>query len=834
MADERSGAAADGDYGADSIRHLEGIEGIRARPSMYIGDVGQAGLHHLIYEVVDNCIDEALAGHCRNVDVRLHLDGSVSIADDGRGIPVAIKKELGKSALEVVVTEIHAGGKFDKKSYKVSGGLHGVGLTAVNALSTLFEAEIKREGKRWLLECQKGRVIKPVEAVGEAKGTGTRITFTPDPSIFPDTKFRASVVEGRLREVSFLNPGIRIVFADEESGQTQEFHSEKGLEDFVRYLNRVEQPMHDEVVSVSGRRETPVGEETGHVEVQVALQYNVGFAETVLSYCNNINTREGGTHLVGFRTALTRILLGYGKSNNLFRPDRAPIGEDFREGLAAVVSVKVPEPQFGGQTKSRLGNPEVEGITSQIFGEALSTFLEENPKIARKLIDKGILAAEAREASRKAREMARQRKGALTGSDLPGKLFDCIEKDAVKCELFLVEGQSAGGTAVNGRDRNIQAILPLKGKILNVEKSRIDRVLSSEEIVNIIKAVGVGVGAEVDLEKRNYQKVVIMTDADVDGSHIRTLLLTFFYRQMPSLVHNGHIYIAQPPLYLVKTKSSARYVQTEEEMRQEYQRIGLEANVLETAAGKTVAGDDLKSLAEAIHQIDHALTTIERRGFPSREFLARRNADGKLPGWRLKTEKEERWFFSEDELTKHLEAEGLVKPAGSEPEAAPAADDAAEAKKPEEPEAPAFLVLELHEVRMLNRLLPSLVAAGFTPDDLLPVIARPGEEPKPRFFLVHGQDRRPLDSLRRLEIALNDYAKERLEVRRYKGLGEMDAEELWNTTMDPTRRTLVRVKVEDAAQANQMFAVLMGEEVEQRREFIERHALEVRNLDYHA
>ena len=815
---------SDTDYGGESIRVLEGVEGIRQRPSMYIGNVGSGGLHHLIYEVVDNSIDEAMVGHCGLITVRLNLDGSVTISDDGRGIPVDIHSEKQVSALQVVLTEIHAGGKFDKKSYKVSGGLHGVGITAVNALSEWLEVEVRRGGKKYQFECQRGIPVAPVHEVGETKRTGTKITFSPDPEIFPDTKFRASIVENRLRDLAYLNPGVRIRLFDEEAGEEQEFFSERGLVEFVEHLNEGETTLHSEVVGIRGSKEVAVSsEEMGIIDVEVALQYNAGFSETLVSYCNNINTIDGGTHLSGFRNALTRTLNNYGRSNNLFKGDRTPTGDDFREGLTAVISLKVPNPQFGGQTKTKLGNPEIEGIVQTICGEQLSIFLEENPKTARKLIDKGILAAEAREASRKAREMARQRKGALTSDSLPGKLFDCIEKDATKCEVFLVEGDSAGGTAVSGRDRNIQAILPLKGKILNVEKARLDRVLANEEILNIIKAVGIGVGNEVNLERRNYEKIVIMTDADIDGSHIRTLLLTFFYRQMPELVRQGYVYIAQPPLYLVKRKKHARYVQTEEEMRQELLRLGMEGNALLLASGRRIEQEELQRIVEALAKLENALQTLERRGLVLAEFLKRRDPEtGMLPMFEVRMAGEEHWFNSLDQV------ESFLGPAVDE------SDEAEESADGEE-ERPAAQVVELHEVRAINRYLGTIEELGLGVNDLLPVPRRPGEEPAPRYFLANGSEAgQPLETVRELLVLLRKSGEKGLQIKRFKGLGEMNDEELWNTTMDPEQRVLVRVTVENAAGADEMFRLLMGEQVEPRRNFIERHALEVRNLDYHA
>ena len=550
-------------YTGANIRVLEGIEAVRKRPGMYIGDTTLRGLHHLVYEVVDNSIDEAMAGYCRNIHVTLHTDGSVSVVDDGRGIPVDIHAESGKSALEVVLTKVHAGGKFDHDTYKVSGGLHGVGVTVVNALSEWLEAEVRRGGQVWQQDYEQGKPEGPVRALGPAKTTGTTIRFLPDGTIFPRIDFDYDTLEKRLRELAFLNKGVRIRLTDERGDEPRdaEFFSSEGLSEFVAYLNRAQTPLHPPVVFV-GR------DDERAVEVELAMQYNDSISEMVVSYCNNINTIEGGTHLTGFRAALTRTLNQYAKSVAPAKnKDLTITGEDFKEGLTAIISVRVPDPQFEGQTKTKLGNSEVEGIVTRIVNEKLSEYLETTPAAAKKIIAKAQLAAEAREAARKARELVRNRKGVLSGGGLPGKLMDCTTHDQDSSELFLVEGDSAGGTAEGGRDRLYQAILPLRGKILNVERARLDRVLGNEEVRNIITAVGNGIGEEEDPSKRRYGKVVMMSDADVDGSHIRTLLMTFFYRQMPRLVAEGHLYVAQPPLYMISSKKDRRYVHTEDQMQ---------------------------------------------------------------------------------------------------------------------------------------------------------------------------------------------------------------------------------------------------------------------------
>ena len=565
------GADGSPTYTGANIRVLEGIEAVRKRPSMYIGDTTARGLHHLVYEVVDNSIDEAMAGFCRNIHVTLHTDGSVSVVDDGRGIPVDIHTDSGKSALEVVLTKVHAGGKFDHDTYKVSGGLHGVGITVVNALSEWLEAEIRRDGQVWQQDYEQGKPEGPVRALGPAKTTGTTIRFLPDATIFPRIDFDYDTLEKRLRELAFLNKGVRIRLTDERGDEPRdaEFFSSEGLSEFVAYLNRAQTPLHPPVV-FAGR------DDERAVEVELAMQYNDSISEMVVSYCNNINTIEGGTHLTGFRAALTRTLNQYAKSVAPAKnKDLTITGEDFKEGLTAIISVRVPDPQFEGQTKTKLGNSEVEGIVTRIVNEKLSEYLETTPAAAKRIIAKAQLAAEAREAARKARELVRNRKGVLSGGGLPGKLMDCTTHDQDSSELFLVEGDSAGGTAEGGRDRLYQAILPLRGKILNVERARLDRVLSNEEIRNIITAVGNGIGEEEDPAKRRYGKVVLMSDADVDGSHIRTLLMTFFYRQMPRLVAEGHLYVAQPPLYMISSKKDRRYVQTEDQMQSILMDTGL-------------------------------------------------------------------------------------------------------------------------------------------------------------------------------------------------------------------------------------------------------------------
>jgi DNA gyrase subunit B len=802
----RDGAGRNGDgasaYTEANIRVLEGIEAIRKRPGMYIGDTTLRGLHHLVYEVVDNSIDEAMAGYCAQITVTVHADGSVTVEDDGRGIPVGPHPTLTElSTLEVVLTKPHAGGKFDHQTYKVSGGLHGVGVTVVNALSEWLQAEVHRDGQVWRQGYARGEAQGPVRPAGPATDTGTKISFLPDAEIFPDITFDYDVLEKRLRELAFLNRGVRIALVDERGDEPKrdEFYSSEGLVEFVQYLNRAQSSLHPPVV-LAGR------DEERNVEVEVALQYNESISENLVSYCNNIHTVEGGTHLTGFRAALTRTLNHYAKANTpQSKKDLAITGEDFKEGLTAIVSVRVPDPQFEGQTKTKLGNGEVEGIVTKVVNEKLSEFLEKNPAAAKKVIAKALLAAEAREAARKARELVRNRKGVLSGGGLPGKLMDCTTNDRDSSELFLVEGDSAGGTAEGGRDRHYQAILPLRGKILNVERARLDKVLGNEEVRNIITAVGGGIGEEEEPGKRRYGKVVMMSDADVDGSHIRTLLMTFFYRQMPKLVAEGHLYVAQPPLYMLTAKKERRYVQSEAEMHGILMSAGLGEAWLAAPGvpeAEGIRGERLEALMEIAAGLENALRAFGKRNLPLRPFLARaREEDGLLPLFHAAGRHVDRWLYTADELEAYNQ----------------------------EPEAPR--AVELHEVRTLNKWLGRLRDEfGWRAEVLLPVEVT-GDEPPPRFLLHRDGEEHPLLDLRALVPTVRRLGEKGLKITRFKGLGEMDAEQLWETTMDPSKRTLLQVRLEDAAAANDLFTTLMGEDVEPRRQFIEKHALEVKNLD---
>ena len=812
-------------YTEANIRVLEGIEAMRLRPGMYIGDTTARGLHHLVYEVVDNSIDEAMAGHCQNILVTIHPDGSASVEDDGRGIPVEPHHQFPeKSTLEVVLTTPHAGGKFDHDTYKVSGGLHGVGVTVVNALSEWLEAEVRRDGKIWRQDYRQGESQGAIRIIaGRAESTGTKIRFFPDGTIFPKIDFDHDVLEKRLRELSFLNPRIRIIFVDErgEEPRRDEFYSKEGLSEFVAYLNRAQSPIHPPVV-LSGR------DDERNVEVEVALQYNDSYTETVVSYCNNIHTIEGGTHLTGFRSALTRTLNTYAKaaSSSGRSKELAITGEDFKEGLTAIVSVRVPDPQFEGQTKTKLGNGEVEGIVAKIINDKLGEFLEKNPSAAKKVIAKAQMAAEAREAARKSRELVRNRKGVLSGGGLPGKLMDCTTRDQDSSELFLVEGDSAGGTAEGGRDRLYQAILPLRGKILNVERARLDRVLGNEEVRNIITAVGNGIGEDEEPAKRRYGKIVMMSDADVDGSHIRTLLMTFFYRQMPRLVAEGHLYVAQPPLYMITQKKQRRYVQAESEMQAILVENGLADARLEVVGvegeAASISGDRLKALFDLTGAVEQGLRVFGRRNRRLADFIASTHPEtGLLPLYLLVVDGVETPIYSAEELAAHPSA--LPEVASGE----------SESHLDAEPEhhAHRVSVIELHEVLILNKHLARLRDEYALSAAMLLPFQVTGDEPPPRFVLHRDDEEHPLLDLRALVAKVRGLGEKGMKITRFKGLGEMDAEQLWETTMDPTRRTLLKVHLEDVAAANDLFTTLMGDDVEPRREFIEKHALEVKNLD---
>ncbi|MEC7500817.1 MAG: DNA gyrase subunit B [Planctomycetota bacterium] len=807
------------EYKPEDLQHLSDLEHVRERPSMYIGDTTSRGLHHLVFEVVDNSIDEAMAGYATTVRVQINNDGSVTVEDDGRGIPVGrheqLSEELGKetSTLEGVMTVLKFGGKFEKGAYQTSGGLHGVGVTVVNFLSQWCEVEVCREGHVYQQEYERGIPQGEVKRLGATDKVGTKTTFKPDAQIFQTTQYSYDVLYKRLQELAFLNRGVRIVYRDERTDEGEEFLYENGIIEFVQHLNRASEAIHPDVIYLSG--------ESDDVGYEIALQYCGEFTENVQSYVNNIHTHEGGTHVSGFRSALTRSLNSYGRKQNLFK-DITPSGDDFREGITAVISMRVPHPQFEGQTKTKLGNSEVESVVHTVLGEFLSNYLEENPKNAKNLVRKGILAAEAREAARKAKALLRERKGVLSGGGLPGKLRDCSSKEMERCELYLVEGDSAGGSAEGGRLREYQAILPLRGKIINAYKSREDKVLANEEVRSMISAVGIGIGEDQDLSKRRYDKIVIMTDADVDGSHIRTLLLTFFYRQMYDLVKEGKVYVAQPPLFRVKQKKKTFYVQTEEEMKTQLTESGLKDSAFDPRDGRLISGEEMKKLCSTLSAIEEPLAALERRGINLRTHAARQDPEtGKLPMFHVFLGKEEHWFISRTELNAFVEKQ--EKEAGQELQVAEGEEVNGT------PESRRLHIVEFNEIRTINTLLGDLREMQFEIDALLPV-ERTGTE-EARYLLRRGETEIGIEELRSLLSAVRAAGEKGLQVTRFKGLGEMNAEELRETTLDPSNRTLLKIRMDDASQADELFRILMGDHVETRREFIQKHALDASSLD---
>ena len=726
------------DYNAANIQVLEGMEAVRKRPAMYIGDTGERGYHHLVYEVVDNSIDEALAGYCSMIDVTINPDGSLTVQDNGRGIPVDMHPTQHRPAIEVVLTILHAGGKFDGSNYKVSGGLHGVGVSCVNALSDWMKVDVKRDGKIHHIEFSRGHVTKPLEVIGECGDeTGTKVTFFPDHTIFSCRAFKWEILCARLRELAFLNKGVKIHFKDNEgeAGHEETFHYEGGIDEFTSYLNANKRALTP-IIHFEGEAQGV----TGMVQAEISMQYTDTYSTIEQTYCNNIHTIEGGTHLSGFRAALTRTVNKYGRAmkNGIKEKDNVT-GDDMREGLTVIVSVKVPQPQFEGQTKTKLGNGEVQGIVDSIVSDKLMTFFEENPTVAETVVNKIMMAFRAREAARKARETVR--KGVMDGLSLPGKLRDCSDRDPSRTELFLVEGDSAGGSAQTGRDRKTQAILPLRGKVLNVEKARVDRMLANNEIRTLITAIGCGFAEEWDISKARYHKIVIMTDADVDGAHIRTLLLTFFYRKMPELIEKGYVYLAQPPLYKVERKKRSEYVLTDGELTEKLLTLGLDDFEVKGKDGNPLEREAATNLMRLLAEIEMTSKAVEERGYKPKELLNDPAAVGS-------------------------------------------------------------------GASMLHKQFQSLEGMGFTQDD---------------YF--GGYLPELLDQVRA-------HGKQGLSIYRFKGLGEMDADELFDTTMNPEKRHMLRVTLNDAVKADQMFTLLMGDEVEPRRRFIEENALNVRNLDF--
>ncbi|HUT13482.1 MAG TPA: DNA gyrase subunit B [Thermoguttaceae bacterium] len=811
--------AEDSNYTVDQMRYMSDLEHVRERTGMYIGNRDVRGLHHLVTEVVDNSIDEVMAGYAKVIKVTVNPDGSITVTDDGRGIPVEVDQSIGRSALEGVMTMLKYGGKFDHKAYKTSGGLHGIGVKAVNFLSEWCEVEVRRNGHTYLQEYERGKPTGPVTRIAAAESTGTKTTFKPDHQVFGDLKFDYNLLHRRLQELAFLNRRVKIIFRDERKGEGETFQYEDGLIEFVRYLNRATEPIHPDVIHMY-----EVDEESS-VEVEVAFQYSSEYTENVHCYVNNISTTVGGTHLTGFRTALTRTLNAYGKRANIFK-DLVPTGDDLREGLTAIISVRMPDPQFESQTKVKLNNPELEGIVNSLVGECLAGYLEENPKVARSIVAKAMLAAEAREAARKAKALLRERKGALAGGGLPGKLRDCTSREVARCELYLVEGDSAGGSAEGGRIREYQAILPLRGKIINAYKARESKVLANEEVRSMISAIGAGIGEDIDLTRRRYDKIIIMTDADVDGSHIRTLLLTFFYRQMAELIRQGHVYVAQPPLFRVRRKKRVEYVQTEEEMRAQLLEAGLADAVFEPSDGRTIRGEEMERLCRTLSALEDSLLALERRGIGLRAHAARQDpVSGELPVYHVFLGHHEHWFTSRKRLEEFLAQREQQTGEELEFEDGPSESGS----NGNERAARRLHIVEFHEVRSINSQLAELRDMGFEIDCLIPE-ERTGVE-EARYHLRRGDLVTDLDDLRGLLAAVRAAGEKGLQVTRFKGLGEMNAEELRQTTLDPEHRTLLQVTMEDAGAADEMFRVLMGDKVEPRREFIEMHALEARNLD---
>lgn len=811
-----------GEYGTDQMRYMSDLEHVRERSGMYIGNTDTEGLHHLVSEVVDNSIDEVMAGHASVIKVSVNADGSCTVRDDGRGIPVGEDPSIGKSSLEGVMTMLKYGGKFDKDAYKTSGGLHGIGVKAVNFLSHWCEVEVRREGGIYQQEYERGKPAGPVTNIGKSTSSGTKTTFKPDPEVFGNLKFEFKTMEKRLRELAYLNKGVRIEFGDERNGESESFEFPEGIVQFVTDINKSSDPIHKEVVFINGEIEGSY--------VEVAFQYAEEYTENIHCYVNNINTKDGGTHLDGFRDALRKTLNNYGKKEKMFK-DLTPTGEDFREGLTAIVSARIPEPKFESQTKVKLNNTELKGIVNAIVSEHLEKYFEENPKTAKTLVRKGILAAEAREAARNAKKILRDRKGILGGGSLPGKLRDCLSKDMEKCELYLVEGDSAGGSAEGGRLKEFQAILPLRGKIINAYKAREDKVLANEEVQSMISAINAGTGPDQDLSKLRYNKIIVMTDADVDGSHIRTLLLCFFYRQMFHLIEKGHVYVAQPPLFRVRSKSKTYYVQTDEEMKTQMLERGLEGSLLESSDGISIEGDQMEKLCGTLSSMEEALVALERRGISLKIHAERQDpVSGKLPVYHLIINRNDHWFTerqAKDDFIKEYEEKNNVDVSQDDIKT----ETNEEPEEGEEEKRPVVMVkvTEFHEVRTINSSLKDLREMGFEIETLIPQ-ERTGVE-EPRFALRRGENTTGVEDLRELLSAVRAAGEKGLQVTRFKGLGEMNAEELRDTTLDPENRTLIKVTMADVGAADEMFRILMGDKVEPRREFIEKNALDVRKLD---
>jgi DNA gyrase subunit B len=804
------------DYNADSITVLEGLEAVRIRPAMYIGDTDVRGLHHLIWEVVDNSMDEALAGHATYCDVKIREDGSVCVRDDGRGIPVGIHPTEGVSAVEVTLTKLHAGGKFNKSAYKVSGGLHGVGVSCVNALAEWLEVRVFKDGKIHKMRFERGERVTELAVVGETDERGTEVSWKADPQIFSTTEIEYEIVAKRLREMAYLmgTRGVTIRLEDERTSQKQLFQFPDGLQTFVQHINKNKTALHPDIVHFLKTVDLP-DQEGKQYEVELAMQYTDSYQETVFTFVNNINTHGGGTHLAGFRAALTRALNSYARQQKLGKDQKElPTGDDLREGMTAVLALKVPDPQFEGQTKDKLGNREAQGIVESVVGEQLGIYLEEHPAIAKNIVQKAIRAQAAREAARKARELVR-RKSALASGNLPGKLADCQSKDLEESEIYIVEGDSAGGSAKMGRDRRFQAILPLKGKILNVEKARLDKMLGHSEIQLIISALGTGIADEFDLEKLRYGKTIIMTDADVDGSHIRTLLLTFFFRHMSELVEQGRLYIAQPPLYKLTHKKKERYITTDAELRQVLIELGIDQITIEDkTTGRSFTGATLREVCDDLRRLEDVADEVVPpwAEIPLHDILQRWDGE-RVPMHWARAQDQDHLFDHRAELDDFLELQKATLAEGEELRIyeGPDGDTGRDGCH--------VTVCHLSHTEDLANVLTALEGHGLS--------IRGGGE----WEVLGGKEPVVCNDVLALAVAVRQGLQSDVDLQRYKGLGEMDADQLWESTMDPERRMLYQVSLEDAISADQIFTILMSDGVEQRLEYIERHALEATNLD---
>ncbi|HQI55786.1 MAG TPA: DNA topoisomerase (ATP-hydrolyzing) subunit B [Syntrophorhabdaceae bacterium] len=782
------------EYGAESIKILDGLDAVRKVPSMYIGNTGLEGLHHLVYELVDNSVDEALEGYCDRISITIHRDNSVTCEDNGRGIPVALHEGENMSALELVLTKLHAGGKFDKESYKYSAGLHGVGLSVVNALSEYLEVEVRRAGKVYFQRYERGNKITNLKVIGDTDKTGTKVKFKPDKSIFESVEFSNEVLAHRMREISFLNNGIYIVLIDERKGKRQEFKHEGGVKSFVKFLNTNKTVLFGEPIYISSSKQTIDS-------LEVAIQYNDGYNENINSFVNNVNTQEGGSHIAGFRSALTRSINNFIQTNSTQKNKENVSGDDIKEGLVAVLSIKVQNPQFEGQTKTKLGNSEIKGFVESILNEKLSEYFEINQNIAKTIINKAYETKKAREAAKKAKELVKS-KNLIESGILPGKLADCQESNPDLCELFIVEGDSAGGSAKQGRDRKIQAILPLKGKILNVEKSSQEKVLSNNEIKSVYMAVGIN---SDNIERLRYKKIIIMTDADVDGSHIRTLLLTLFYRKTPEIIMNGHLYIAQPPLYKAKQGNKETYIKDEDEFESFVTKRGLE-RVECRVGGRQIDRGPLKEYTEKMRRIERFLKDISRSGV-SRVIV--------LELFRLNIHKREDF----EEIQKLYAFKENVGKVGYSVE------------MERDREYNLFKLILRHAEKKETTEIDYEVCTQEDYIERLKDYNDVKEFYEEEIVITDGNSKQETKTVEEFIKYINEHGKEGISIQRYKGLGEMNPEQLWETTMNPEKRSLLRVSIEDAIEADQMFTVLMGSNIETRRAFIEENAMNVRNLD---